>query len=82
MQAARLLEPRPRTLRSKLIEIARALQLEAHFGREGVLGIWLTLAPYGGNLEGVKAGSLAWFGVLPAALDPAPAGGPAAVERS
>ncbi len=29
MQAARLLEPRPRTLRSKLIEMARAVQLEA-----------------------------------------------------
>ena len=33
MQAARLLEPRPRTVRSKLIEIARALQLEAHFSK-------------------------------------------------
>ena len=31
MQAARLLEPRPRTLRSKAIEILRALQLEARF---------------------------------------------------
>jgi len=81
MQAARLLEPRPRTLRSKLIEIARALQLEAHFGREGVLGIWLTLAPYGGNLEGVKAGSLAWFGVPPAALDPARAALLVAIPR-
>ena len=35
MQAARLLEPRPRTLRSKLLEIARALQLELRFGRRG-----------------------------------------------
>ena len=45
MQAARLLEPRPRTLRSKLIEAARALQLEWRYGKSGVLGIWLTLAP-------------------------------------
>lgn len=73
MQAARLLEPRPRTLRSKLIESARALQLEWRFGREGVLGIWLTLAPYGGNLEGVRAGARAWFGTSAAALDPAQA---------
>ena len=65
MQAARLLEPRPRTLRSKLIEMARAVQLEARYGREGVLDIWLTLAPFGGNLEGIRAGSLAWFGVRP-----------------
>ena len=73
MQAARLLEPRPRTLRSKIIEAARALQLEWHYGKAGVLGIWLTLAPYGGNLEGVKAGARAWFGSSAAALDPAQA---------
>jgi penicillin-binding protein 1C len=70
MQAARLLEPRPRTLRSKAIEAARALQLEWRYGRQGVLRIWLTLAPYGGNLEGVRAGALAWFGHEPAGLEP------------
>ena len=73
MQAARLLEPRPRTLGSKLIEAARALQLEWRFGKKGVLGIWLTLAPYGGNLEGVQAGARAWFGTSAALLDPAQA---------
>ncbi|WP_419897540.1 penicillin-binding protein 1C [Roseomonas sp. USHLN139] len=71
MQAARLLEPRPRTLRSKLIEMARALQLEARYGKAGVLRIWLTLAPMGGNLEGVRAGALAWFGREARNLDPA-----------
>ena len=71
MQAARLLEPRPRTVRSKLIEIARALQLEWHFSKREILGIWLTLAPYGGNLEGVRAGSMAWFGTSARNLDAA-----------
>ena len=71
MQVVRLLEPRPRTLRSKLIEIARALQLEAHHTKPEILRLWLTLAPYGGNLQGVRAASLAWFGVPPAQLDPA-----------
>jgi penicillin-binding protein 1C len=71
MQAARLLEPRPRNLRSKLIEIVRAVQLEARFSKDEILGIWLTLAPQGGNLEGIRAGSLAWFGRSPARLDPA-----------
>jgi penicillin-binding protein 1C len=70
MQAARLLEPRPRTIRAKLIEAARALQLEARFSKQQILGIWLTLAPMGGNLEGVRAGSLAWFGTEPRALEP------------
>ncbi len=69
MQAARLLEPRPRTLRSKLIELFRATQLEERLGKNGVLEVWLTLAPFGGNLEGVKAGARAWFGVDAAALD-------------
>jgi penicillin-binding protein 1C len=73
MQAARLLEPRPRTLRSKAIEMARALQLEWRFGKQGVLGIWLSLAPQGGNLEGLRAGSLAWFGRAPGDLDAAEA---------
>ncbi len=73
MQAARLLEPRPRNLRSKVIEIARAVQLEARFSKDEILGIWLTLAPQGGNLEGVRAGALAWFGRPPARLDPAEA---------
>ncbi len=81
MQAARLLEPRPRTIRSKLIEIARALQLEARYGRRGVLDIWLTLAPFGGNLEGIRAGSLAWFGVPPEALEPAQAALLVAIPR-
>ena len=62
MQVARLLEPRPRTLRSKAIEAFRAVQLEWRLGKPGVLRAWLTLAPMGGNLEGVRAGSLAWFG--------------------
>jgi penicillin-binding protein 1C len=69
MQAARLLEPRPRTIRAKFFEIARALQLEWHFSKRDILGIWLTLAPYGGNLEGVRAGSLAWFGASARNLD-------------
>ena len=71
MQAARLLEPRPRTLRSKAIEAFRALQLEARLGKDGVLAVWLTLAPMGGNLEGVRAGALAWFGREARQLDPA-----------
>ena len=71
MQAARLLEPRPRTLRSKVIEIFRAFQLEARFSKDEILGIWLTLAPQGGNIEGIRAGSLTWFGRPATQLDTA-----------
>ena len=81
MQAARLLEPRPRTFRSKAAEIARALQLEARFSKDEILGIWLTLAPQGGNVEGLRAGSLAWFGRPAARLDPAEAALLVAIPR-
>jgi len=68
MQTARLLEPRRRTLSAKLIEMARALQLEARFSKPRILAIYLTLAPYGGDLEGVRAASLAYFGHEPESL--------------
>jgi penicillin-binding protein 1C len=73
MQTVRLLEPRPRTVSSKLIEMLRALQLEAHLSKSEILGIYLTLAPYGGNLEGVRAASLFYFGKEPAHLTDAQA---------
>jgi penicillin-binding protein 1C len=62
MQAARLLEPRPRSLTTKVIQSARALQLEWRYSKREVLAIYLTLAPMGGNLEGVRAASFAYFG--------------------
>lgn len=73
MQTARLLEPRDRTLAAKLIEMARAVQLEARFSKDEILSFYLMLAPYGGNLEGVRAASLAWFGKEPRHLAPSEA---------
>ncbi|MDH3476106.1 MAG: transglycosylase domain-containing protein, partial [Rhodospirillales bacterium] len=70
MQTARLLEPRPRGLWAKLVEAARALQLEARYGKDRVLGFYLTLAPFGGNLEGLRAASLAYLGKEPVRLTP------------
>ncbi|UPT62082.1 MAG: transglycosylase domain-containing protein [Hyphomonadaceae bacterium JAD_PAG50586_4] len=52
MQLARLLEPRPRTIPSKLIEIIRAMQIERRLSKREILAAYLTMAPYGGNLEG------------------------------
>lgn len=62
MQLVRVLEPRPRTLRSKVIEAARALQLELYLDKGQVLEAYLTFTPYGRNLEGIEAASLAYFG--------------------
>ncbi|HWF77885.1 MAG TPA: penicillin-binding protein 1C [Caulobacteraceae bacterium] len=82
MQAARLLEPRPRTFVSKIIEAARAVQLEWHFSKREVMGIYLTLAPMGGNLEGVRAASLAYFGKEPKQLSAAEAALLVAIPQS
>mgnify|MGYP001177781358 CR=1 FL=1 len=71
MQTARLLEPRERTLGSKLIEMLRAVQLERRLSKREILELYLTLAPYGGNLEGVRAASLIYYGREPDALTPA-----------
>lgn len=68
MQVARLMEPRERTLFAKTMQVARALQLDWHYSKEEILEHYLTLAPYGGNLEGIRAASFAWFGKEPARL--------------
>ncbi len=71
MQTARLLEPRNRNLGSKLIEMLRAFQLERRLSKREILELYLTLAPYGGNLEGVRAASLIYYGREPERLTPA-----------
>lgn len=73
MQTARLLEPRPRTICAKIIEIFRAYQLEARFSKKQILQMYLTLAPYGGRIEGVEAASMLLFGHNPKVLSTAEA---------
>jgi penicillin-binding protein 1C len=69
MQVARLLEPRTeRSLDAKLRQAVRAVQLEQALSKDEILGLYLTLAPYGGNLEGIRAASLAYFGKEPRRL--------------
>jgi penicillin-binding protein 1C len=69
MQVARLLEPRrKRSFDAKLRQAVRALELEWALSKDDILGLYLTLAPYGGNLEGVRATSLAYFGKEPRRL--------------
>jgi len=65
MQTARLLEPRPRTIPAKIIETFRAVQIEFRLSKSEILEAYLTLAPYGGNIEGVEAASRLWFGKPP-----------------
>jgi penicillin-binding protein 1C len=62
MQVARLLAPHQRTAFGKAVEILRALQLTADYSKPDILSMYLTLAPYGGNIEGVQAASYLYFG--------------------
>ena len=68
MQTARLLSPHPRDYGNKAIEALRAVQLELRYSKRDILSIYLSLAPYGGNLEGVRAASLSYFGHEPSSL--------------
>ncbi len=69
MQVARLLEPRQhRNASAKLRQITRALELEQALSKNEILAVYLTLAPYGGNLEGIRAASLSYFGKEPRRL--------------
>jgi penicillin-binding protein 1C len=69
MQVARLLEPRAeRSFAAKLRQMVRAVELERALSKDEILALYLSLAPYGGNLEGARAASLAYFGKEPRRL--------------
>jgi penicillin-binding protein 1C len=69
MQLARLLEPRrERSVQAKLRQMVRALELERQLTKDQILDLYLTLAPYGGNLEGIRAASIAYLGKEPKRL--------------
>jgi penicillin-binding protein 1C len=68
MQVIRLLHPKQRTYFNKVIEMFMAMQLELHYSKQQILQMYLSMAPYGSNIEGVKAASLLYFGQSPQAL--------------
>ncbi|MBX7146182.1 MAG: penicillin-binding protein 1C [Alphaproteobacteria bacterium] len=69
MQTVRLLEPGPRTVWKKLIECIKAFNLEIAYNKNTILQTYLTLTPYGGNLQGIRAASLIYFGKEPTHLN-------------
>jgi len=63
MQLARLSSHREtRTVRGKLSQMLRAVELERHYSKNQLLEAYLNLAPYGRNIEGVGAASEIYFG--------------------
>ncbi len=62
MQLARLrFDIDTRRVSGKLLQIARAVQLERHFDKREILEAYLNLAPYGGNVEGLATAALVYF---------------------
>lgn len=66
MQVARLRwRIRSNTITGKLWQIFRAIQLARHYSKQEILEVYLNLAPYGRNIEGVAAASQIYFSKSP-----------------
>lgn len=68
MQTVRILRPSKRTYLAKIIEVLKALQLELRYSKGEILEMYLSLLPYGGNVEGVKSASYIYFNRPPSKL--------------
>ena len=74
MQVVRLLdEQSTRSWSGKMRQIRLALKLETELSKDDILNLYLLMAPFGGNIEGVRAASLSYFGKEPTHLSPAEA---------
>ncbi len=72
MQVARLLEGSGTgQVAGKWRQMRLALALERKLSKSEILQLYLNIAPYGGNLEGIRAATLAYFGKEPRRLTPA-----------
>jgi penicillin-binding protein 1C len=69
MQTVRLLDDRRESgLLAKLHQAMLAIELERQLDKQQILSLYLTVAPFGGNIEGVRAASLQYFGKEPRML--------------
>ena len=63
MQVARRLQNiNTRTFNGKIDQILWALRYDAHYSKNDILAAYFSLAPYGGNVEGIEAASQIYFG--------------------
>jgi penicillin-binding protein 1C len=61
MQVIRILENRDRSFSNKIIEAVHAIKLERLYSKQDILNLYFEIAPYGGNIHGVRAASLRYF---------------------
>ena len=83
MQVARLLEEGTTgQIDGKIRQMRVAMALERRLTKQEILSLYLHLAPYGGNLEGIRAATLSYFGKEPLRLTPAEAALLVAIPQS
>ncbi len=83
MQVARLLEDSGTgRIEGKLRQMRLAMALERRLTKDQILSLYLLLAPYGGNVEGMRAATLTYFGKEPHRLTPAEAALLVAIPQS
>lgn len=61
-QVIRLSIGRERTLLNKAKEFWQAITLELFMTKREILELYLNITPYGGNIRGVEAAALSWYG--------------------
>jgi penicillin-binding protein 1C len=61
MLVAKLTEPRPRNVWTKLVESRHALDLEQRLTKQELLEQYLNRAPFGANLNGIEAAARRYF---------------------
>lgn len=61
-QVIRLSIDRERTPVNKAKEFLQAMSLELFMTKREILELYLNITPYGGNIRGVEAAALSWFG--------------------
>lgn len=62
MQTIRLARNRPRTFGEKFIEMVWATRLEFRYSKEEILSLYISHAPFGGNVVGLDAAAWRYYG--------------------
>ncbi len=60
-QVVRLIKPRPRTYRSKVVELCAAIKMESQLSKSQILELYLNLSPMGGHIRGAGLAALRYF---------------------
>ncbi|WP_439649388.1 penicillin-binding protein 1C [Jilunia laotingensis] len=62
MQTIRLARNNPRTFKEKFIEMVWATRLEFRYSKEEIMSLYVSHAPFGGNVVGLDAAAWRYFG--------------------